>query len=190
MKLWMVRHPEPDVAPGICYGRTDLAPLPGPAAELIERLRRRLPRDAHLYSSPLQRCASVALALPDHGFGAPRFDPRLAEMHFGHWEGRPWAELPREEVGAWRADIANYVPPGGESVGEVARRTTAFVGELAHAEGDDVVLITHAGVIQILMKALRGEPLAGFGMARLDYGSVSLLRRSPQGFEVLVLNER
>ena len=38
MELYLIRHPRPQVAPGVCYGQTDLG-LAEPAAEVAERLR-------------------------------------------------------------------------------------------------------------------------------------------------------
>ena len=45
-----------------------------------------------------------------------RFDARLAELDFGHWEMQSWDGIPRAEVDAWAADVAHYRPGGGESV--------------------------------------------------------------------------
>ena len=68
MKLLLIRHPKPDVIEGTCYGRTDVPPEQADLAGLLERLRRRWRSGAHpppraVYSSPLQRCATVAGAL-------------------------------------------------------------------------------------------------------------------------------
>ena len=82
MELYLIRHPRPQVAPGVCYGQTDLG-LAEPAAEVAERLRPLLPADFTLHASPLARARLLAEAL-----GTPRLDARLQEIHFGDWEGR------------------------------------------------------------------------------------------------------
>ncbi|HOA92607.1 MAG TPA: histidine phosphatase family protein [Quisquiliibacterium sp.] len=184
MKLLLIRHPKPDVIEGTCYGRTDVPPEQADLAGLLERLRRRWRSGAHpppraVYSSPLQRCATVAGALAGDVWPHPTFDERIAEMHFGHWEGRLWAELPREEIAAWRADIAHHVPPGGESLSQMAQRAHAFAQELTarHPEDPDceIVLMTHVGIIQTLPRMLLGEPLRGFAGNPIDYGSITRL---------------
>ncbi len=38
-----------------------------------------------------------------------------------------------------------------------------------------VAVLSHAGVIQTLIKQVRGEPLHRFGGMKLDFGSVTLL---------------
>jgi len=50
----------------------------------------------------------------------------------------------------WAADLADYVPPGGESPRQLQRRALDFVGELTVPEA---VLVTHAGVIRLLRAA-------------------------------------
>lgn len=142
MILHLIRHPEPVIEPGICYGRLDI--LAKNAGEAAERLRSGLPPDIPVWSSPLRRCRELAELLHP----APRLDLRLAEMDFGLWEGRPWDSIPRSELDAWAADIAGYAPPGGESPCQVQRRVLEFVSELSVPEA---VLVTHAGVIRLLV---------------------------------------
>ena len=184
MKLLLTRHPKRDVTEGTCSGRPAVPPERADLAGLPGRLRRRWRSGAHpppraVYSSPLQRCATVAGALAGDVWPHPTFDERIAEMHFGHWEGRLWAELPREEIAAWRADIAHHVPPGGESLSQMAQRAHAFAQELTarHPEDPDceIVLMTHVGIIQTLPRMLLGEPLRGFAGNPIDYGSITRL---------------
>ncbi|HMV17720.1 MAG TPA: phosphoglycerate mutase, partial [Rhodocyclaceae bacterium] len=42
MELHLIRHPRPDVAPGVCYGQTDVG-LAESAAAVAARLRPLLP---------------------------------------------------------------------------------------------------------------------------------------------------
>jgi len=117
MKLLLIRHPKPDVAEGTCYGRTDVpaqaAHLEEIAAALGQRWRNAGTTPHRVFCSPLVRCAALARALTRNAdWPEPTLDPRIAEMHFGHWEGRPWSEIPAHEMQAWRADIGRVAPPG------------------------------------------------------------------------------
>lgn len=188
-RLLLVRHPKPAVVPGTCYGSTDVDVDPQDAQALLARLVDTLPRGAPLASSPLHRCAGLAHALAARGWPVPRLDPRLAEMHFGEWEGRPWDDIPRAQVDAWSADVAGYVPPGGESVEALAERATRALRELVAAvetEGaardGSLIVITHAGVIQTTTRTLAGEPLAGFASTRVQYGELVVLRRAGERY--------
>lgn len=146
MRLYLVRHFKPMVAPGVCYGRSDLAVDPQLAAAALPALRAQLPSALPVYSSPLLRCASLARALSSD----VRFDARLAELDFGSWEMRPWSDIPRLEVDAWAGDVARYRPGGGESVCDMAQRICAFHDDLARQNIPAAVLVCHAGAMRLL----------------------------------------
>jgi len=154
VELILVRHPQPDVSPGVCYGSSDLPAAPealaaGHAA-LAPQLTGAFARGARLYSSPLRRCTALASLLGDF---TP--DPRLAEMDFGAWELRSWRDIPHAEVDAWAADLLDYRPGGGESVREVAGRVQSFLDDLRH----DAIVICHAGTMRLMAAIAAGEPV-------------------------------
>lgn len=151
MKLILVRHPQPQVEAGVCYGRSDLAPQAEHLRQVLAELAATLPPDLPLYSSPLRRCAELAVLL-----GRPQFDARLAEMDFGDWEMRRWDDIPRAAVDAWNADLAGYRPGGGESLRQAAARVAAFYDE-RRQERRDAVVICHAGTMRLL--AARNEAM-------------------------------
>lgn len=166
MILHLIRHSEPEVAPGLCYGRLDL-PAKNVAAA-AERLRAELPPGLPVWSSPLRRCRELAGLL----HAAPTVDDRLAEMDFGAWEGRPWDAIPRAELDAWAADVAGYAPPGGESAQAVQQRILSFVAALT---ADEAVVVTHAGVIRTLLAAQRDLPAARWCELQFPYASRTVL---------------
>lgn len=178
MRLHLVRHLAPLVAPGICYGRSDLAVDAALQAQVLPGLRAQLPAAAPVFSSPLQRCALLAQGL---GGAAVRYDPRLAELDFGAWEMRAWDDIPRAEVDAWTFDMAGYRPGGGESVAAMALRVAAFYDDLAGANSGAAVVICHAGTIRLLSARARGcEPdrMAQEAAGRphaIGYGEIVLL---------------
>ena len=142
MRLYLIRHPKPQIEPGICYGQLEISAK----IEMteVDRLRAELPPGLPVWSSPLLRCRHLAEQLHP----LPMLDDRLAEMNFGEWEGRPWDKIPRHELDAWAADLAGYAPPGGESPRALQRRALAFVASLTVPEA---VIVTHAGVIRTLL---------------------------------------
>jgi adenosylcobinamide-GDP ribazoletransferase len=82
VQLFLIRHPRPLLAAGICYGQLDVeAEDPQPIAE---RLRPLLPADTPVIASPLQRARGLAEALHPQA----RCDRRLLEIDFGAWEGQ------------------------------------------------------------------------------------------------------
>ena len=164
MILHLVRHPEPVVGPEICYGRLDI-PAKN-AGAVAARLRAGLPGGLPVWTSPLQRCRELAeLLLPDAAI-----DERLSEMNFGLWEGRPWEAIPRAELDAWAADVAGYAPPGGESPRALQRRALDFVAGL---DAPQSVIVTHAGVIRVLLAHWRGLPPGEWPRLAVAHGSLT-----------------
>ena len=148
MRLILVRHPQPLVAAGVCYGSTDLEVAPARLEEALAALAPQLPAGLPVYSSPLRRCAGLAARLST----TPIFDARLVEMHFGDWEMRAWDDIARADVDAWAADLVNHQPGGGESVLRMAIRIRAFHADLREQVGDDgrAIVICNEGSMRLL----------------------------------------
>jgi alpha-ribazole phosphatase len=196
MRLWLIRHPKPAVPEGTCYGRTDVDTDAQHFEAVVARLRGlhdsdEGPTPLQVYSSPLSRCARVAQALSGAPWPEPVIEPLLAEMHFGHWEGKDWSAIPRDEINAWRDNIEHWRPPGGETVTELAGRGWRFLqsitpqGAAASGPRPAVAVLTHAGVILTLLKQVRGEPLNQFGGLKIDFGSVHHLEHDERGWRVV-----
>jgi alpha-ribazole phosphatase len=161
MKLHLVRHPQPAIAPGFCYGATDVQVVEAELERVHATLHGAgLPGHLPVYASPLQRCARLAHRLQPHSL---QFDTRLAEMNFGRWEMRPWSDIPRNEIDAWAADLLSYRPGGGENVLDVARRVAAFAAglreELSGSGASEALLVCHAGTMRLLGALHGGLPL-------------------------------
>lgn len=186
MRLYLVRHPQPDIEAGICYGRSDIACAPADVAAALAAVLPQLPADlarVAVYSSPSIRCTALAQALP----GAfVTIDARLMELDFGDWEMRTWDAIPRAEIDAWAADPVGYRPGGGESVRQMAARVLAFYRELAIAHGRPgaAVVVCHAGTMRLLAACAPDDGSAGVdAMAAIAaaaphtyaYGSVLVL---------------
>ena len=148
MAIWLIRHAQVLLPPGVCYGATDVAAEPEATLAAAHALADALPRELQLRVSPLQRCEQLAQALqglrPDLVFET---DAKLAEMDFGCWEGQPWSDIPQAALDAWVADFAQHRFGGRESVSEVMQRV-AHAWDATLALSSDAAWITHAGVIR------------------------------------------
>ncbi len=148
-QLWIARHAQPLIAPGICYGQLDVPADVEATAACALQLAKALPPGIRIICSPLQRCELLAHVLiglqPDLTY---KTDPRLKEMDFGQWEGQRWDDIGAAAIDAWVADFVHHRPGGGESVGQFMRRVAAVWDETASAAGTPTLWITHAGVIR------------------------------------------
>jgi alpha-ribazole phosphatase len=153
MKLWLARHAQPLIGAGICYGALDVAADAALTTAAAKSLAATLPANTLCRVSPLRRCqqlgAALALIRPDLVIKSSTCtDARLAEMDFGHFEGQPWANIPQAAVDAWTADFGNHRFGGKESANEVLQRVKTALDDHAALGVDNILWITHAGVIR------------------------------------------
>lgn len=182
MELVLIRHPAPEVAPGLCYGSSDVPADPSALMACHAAVAATLPallppgrlHSAPIFTSPLQRCTALAALIASASGHAAIGDARLAELHFGAWELRPWCDIPRAEVDAWAADLLNYRPGGGESVLDAATRVQSFLQALR----EPAIIVCHAGTIRLIQALATGAPLqeaalkAASAPHALAYGSI------------------
>ncbi len=171
-------------------GRADLPLSPEGAAQVA---RWRLPADLAARQaegalawavSPLRRAVETARGL---GATRPLLEPRLAEMHYGDWEG-----LTYEQVDARAREVGwEQRPDGGESPRDVLARARAWLDEIAGADGPDTwIAVTHGGVIRVLLAAAVGWDLRSPAPLRLLPERLHRLRRRGDGrLQLLTLNE-
>jgi alpha-ribazole phosphatase len=176
MDLYLIRHTQPNVGLGVCYGQTDL----DVAYSFKDEFARLQPKLSHLgeasiFSSPLQRCLKLAQATQAHlKILDIKIDERLMELNFGDWELKPWAEIPQGIVGEWTEAHIQHKPPNGESYFDLHTRTKGFFEEVQKIESaQNLLVFTHAGVIRALVAEALNLPLTHAVKLQIDYGSVS-----------------
>jgi alpha-ribazole phosphatase len=164
-RLWLIRHGETEWnLIGRYQGQTDI-PLNEAGLAQAQAL---LPIFADLpiaaiYSSDLQRAATTAGIL-GAALGLPvTTDPALREVRLGAWEGMLFVDIPQQYPEDWEArrrDPVNALPPGGESLGQVALRVTAAADRIARAHpGEQVVIVAHGLVLAAMRCLAKGLPL-------------------------------
>jgi probable phosphoglycerate mutase len=167
-RLVLVRHGQSTFnASGHLQGQTDTALSDAGRAE-AEALRPFLPRFAQVVTSDLVRASETAALL---GYPDARRDPRWREIDLGAWAGRPIAEFPDEQQGAWRGGPLRA--PDGESWAQFVARVGGAVDELA-ARGGEWLIVCHGGAIRAALSHVTGaDPRTVIGPANT---SVTVLR--------------
>ncbi|WGW03072.1 histidine phosphatase family protein [Tropicibacter oceani] len=168
MAVTLLRHTTPDVTKGTCYGMTDLALADSFAAEAAQVMAS-LPEVQVIQSSPLLRCLRLAQHIAARASLEVQVVSDWREMDFGTWEGRAWADLPRQALDDWAADFHGYDGHGGESVAQLFARVQ---GALARAPRD-ALIVTHMGCIKAALAA-QGDP-KGWD-AQLPFGALVRLQ--------------
>lgn len=190
MELYLIRHTRPDVAAGICYGRSDIGLAPSFEAEAraiedkFEGMRPEI-----IYTSPSQRCLRLAQALAGAWkCSIPVEDARLMELHFGEWEMKGWQEISREALERWGASYVHEPPPGGETFLSLHQRAQGFLDELRTGRIASAAVVTHAGVIRALLAEATKKPLNETFGFELSYGGVTHLRYHDNALQLMSLN--
>jgi alpha-ribazole phosphatase len=154
--LWLVRHAQPLIEVGVCYGQLDVAADAEANRVCAETLAKVLPHGISIICSPLQRCEQLAQVLSRLRADLTyKTDLRLKEMDFGRWEGRRWDDIGAAAIDAWVADFAQHPPGGGESAQHFMQRVADVWDETRGSS--DTVWITHAGVIRAATLLHRGQ---------------------------------
>jgi alpha-ribazole phosphatase len=170
--VYLVRHTAPAVAPGTCYGAADVSLDAAHFAQDLPCIHAQLPHDVQLISSPLSRCAALAQALHAQSPARTlRFDARLSEMSFGHWQGQRWDAIDRAALDAWAANFMHYNGHGGESPAQVQARVLAVWQAIPQESQRAVALITHAGPMRVIQAHIQAKALEQF-TREIAYGAV------------------
>ncbi|WP_461204677.1 alpha-ribazole phosphatase [Clostridium sp. DL1XJH146] len=78
-------------------------------------------------------------------------DGRLNEINFGEFEGKTYKEIQElypSKCKEWDNDWKNFTPPRGESFSSMYQRVKKFIKSLEKLEADNVLIVTHGGVIR------------------------------------------
>ncbi len=108
-----------------------------------------------IYASDLSRAYETALPLSKISRVPVEKNAAFREIYGGKWEGEKFAELQYmypADYALWRNDIGNARPTGGESIREIANRTTKAVEEIVKAHpGETIVIASHAVPIRAML---------------------------------------
>lgn len=131
-----------------------------------------------IVSSPLRRCADFAFELAQQCRAPLVVQDDLRELHFGDWEGRHASELMvdhADDLGRFWSDPYGFTPPGGEQLALFEQRVLRVVEELYQRRaGEHLLLVTHGGVMRLLLARARG--LAREGLLQVEVGHGQRLR--------------
>jgi alpha-ribazole phosphatase len=180
--FWLLRHPQPEAgARGRCYGSLDVAL----SAEGVRQARAvaaslQMEPIAAVYTSPRRRCRQAAEMLARGRCCPVRTLEAIRELDFGEFEGRTYEEIAGlypDLYRQWMERPTEVKFPGGESFREMCARVTQAAAMLrkTHA-GEPVALMTHGGVIRILLAEALAMPPENIFRIGQRYGAVNLIR--------------
>ena len=157
-------------------------------AELLAQALRHEPIAA-VYASDLSRALETAQAVARTRDQTVATHTGLRERCFGRFEGQTWAELEArwpEDALSWRKRVPDFVPTGGESLLQLRERVVATVEALAARHpGEQVMMVAHGGVLDILYRAATRLELQAPRSWDLSNTAINRLLWSPEGLSLV-----
>ncbi len=143
-----------------------------------------------IYASDLSRAHATAQAIAQAMGHTVSTHAGLRERHFGVFQGSTFeevqAQLP-EHAWHWRKRTPDWTPPeGGESLLALHERIVRTVDELAARHtGQQIVMVAHGGVLDILYRAATRLDLQAPRTWQLTNTAVNRLLWTPQGLSLV-----
>lgn len=143
-----------------------------------------------VYTSDLLRAHATAQAVA-RSTGAPLVaEPLLRERHFGQFQGRTFAEIETQlpdDAQRWRKRDPHYAPPGGgESLVTLRERIEGAVATLARPHlGEQIVLVAHGGVLDVLYRLATRQDLQAPRTWQLPNAAINRLLWTPEGLSLV-----
>ncbi len=142
-----------------------------------------------IYASDLLRAWQTANAVA-HTTAAPlTANVGLRERGFGSFQGKTYAEIELqwpEESQRWRKRDPDWAPPGGESLRVMRDRVQTTVNALAQQHiGQQIVLVAHGGVMDILYRLASSQELQAPRTWQLGNAAINRLLWTPDGLTLV-----
>ncbi|MCF5064478.1 histidine phosphatase family protein [Pseudomonas syringae] len=183
LHLDLLRHGETELGGGLRGSLDDALTATG-WEQMRAAVVARGPWD-RLISSPLQRCALFARELGAQLNVPVSLDKDLQELHFGAWEGHSAAALMETDaqgLGLFWADPYSFTPPEGEPVSEFSERVLGAVARAHQAyAGERVLLVSHGGVMRLLLARALGLPCEQLLNVEVGHGALFSLQVAANG---------
>jgi len=149
------------------------------ARDVTETVTTRLedPPWTEIVSSPLQRCRQFAERLNDQHELPLQVQDQWQEIDYGVWDGLPineWREKAADQFRAFRKDISCLSPPGGENFVVFRDRILKAWDEITNKpDGSHVLLVTHGGVMRVVLPTVLNIPLNRTNSLKIPYACLS-----------------
>src|SRR5450830_1206058 len=142
-----------------------------------------------VYASDLQRAWQTGQAIAQTCQAPLVPNPGLRERGFGSFEGKTYAEIATQwpdHSDLWRRRVPDWAPPGGESLKTLRERVSTTVDQLAQQHlGEQIVLVAHGGVMDMLYRLATGQELQAPRSWHLGNAAINRLLWTPEGMTLV-----
>lgn len=142
-----------------------------------------------IYSSDLQRAWVTASAIAETTRAPLTADQGLRERSFGVLQGRTFAEIEAEDPDLayrWRKRDPDFAPAEGESLIALRDRITRTTHQIAARHvGEQIVLVAHGGVLDVLYRAATRQDIQAPRTWHLGNAAINRLLWTPDGLSLV-----
>jgi 2,3-bisphosphoglycerate-dependent phosphoglycerate mutase len=144
-----------------------------------------------IYSSDLSRAHATAQAIADHAAHPLTVQTHtdLRERSFGKFEGHTHAAINAQWPHAahlWRTRDPDFAPEGGESPVQVMARVARAVNTIAARHmGQQIVLVAHGGVMDMLYRLATRQPVDAARTWELGNAAINRLLWTPDALTLV-----
>ena len=146
-----------------------------------------------IYSSDLWRAYDTALSISKATGVSVVTDEGLRERGFGVFEGKTFDEVVHQwpdQALRWRERDPDFCPEGGESLTMFRDRILAASQALtARHPGEQIALVAHGGVMDVLYRAATGQGIQAPRTWSLGNAVINRLLWSPTAFTLVGWND-
>ncbi len=144
-----------------------------------------------IVTSDLQRCRHTA------GIIAGQFSNRitvrkaLREISLGQWEGVALEDIQKQYPRQWELrgrNLKEFRPPQGESFGDLHRRAWPVFEAICRHSSSDVLIVTHAGVIRVILAGILNIDLNHVLQIPQEYAALSIVGFDQEKSKVIDIN--
>ena len=142
-----------------------------------------------LYSSDLARVRQTAAPAAGRLGLEPRLDARLRERHYGIFQSLTYAECKAKlaaDYARFSAKDPDYAFGTGESLKAFFARAIEVLGEIAERHrGEDVLVFTHGGVLEMAYRHALGRGLSTPRDFEIPNAAINWIDAGGDGWKVL-----
>lgn len=155
MQIYLLRHGETEENKSrFYYGKLDVSLNEAGIAQSVKagELLKEIKFDS-IYISERKRTRETAEAALNNKNLNLIIDKRINEIDFGKFEGKNYEQIQKEfpsEYEMWNNNWKEFAPPGGESYRQFYSRTKEFLDDILNKEQENVLVVTHGGVIRTI----------------------------------------
>jgi len=147
-----------------------------------------------VYTSPLSRAMETAEAICRSQGIEPIVEQGFNNINLGVWEGRPKAEVEKEqpkEFKLWQTEPEKLRMEGAETLAQVQKRAVNTLVRITKERmGGGFAVVTHRAVLKPLIAGILGIPAPYFWKLHPETASYSIIEHTPQrGYALSLFNQ-